>query len=97
MKRTEHRGELRERLCRRLDLAPDFFAGAGLVELRGRSEVTVRGGGRILLYTPSEIRIAMGRDVLSILGEELVCTSYYRGAVGVGGRIFGVCFEEDET
>lgn len=96
MERKERRGELRERLCRRLDLVPDLFSGEGLVELRGRGSATVRGGGRILLYTPSEIRIAMGKYTLSIVGEELVCTSYYPGAVGVDGRIFGVRFEEGE-
>ncbi|MBQ2999858.1 MAG: YabP/YqfC family sporulation protein [Clostridia bacterium] len=96
MERKEKRGELRERLCRRLDLVPDLFSGEGLVELRGRGAATVRGGGRILLYTPSEIRIAMGKYTLSIVGEELVCTSYYQGAVGVDGRIFGVSFEEGE-
>ena len=96
MEKKKERGELRARLCRRLDLAPDLFGGEGLVEIRGRGEVTVRGGGRILLYTPSEIRIAMGSYTLSILGEGLVCTSYYQGAVGVDGRIFGVGFEEGE-
>lgn len=93
----EGRGDLRARLCQRLDLAPDFFGGEGLVEIRGRGEVTVRGGGRILLYTPSEIRIAMGKYTLSIVGEELLCTSYYQSAVGVNGRIFGVGFEEGEV
>lgn len=97
MKQQRRRGELRERICQRLDLSPDFFSGAGLVEIRGRGEVTVRGGGRILLYTPSEIRIAMGDDTLSIVGESLVCTSYYPGAIGVGGRIFGVSFEEGKA
>ena len=96
MKEPKKREELRERLCRHLDLAPDFFSGSGLVEIRGRGEVTVRGGGRILLYTPSEIRIAMGCDTLSIAGEDLICTSYYQGAIGVGGRIVGVRFEEGE-
>jgi len=96
MERKEKRGELRERLCRRLDLSPDLFSGEGLVEIRGRGAVTVRGGGRILLYTPEEIRIAMGKYTISVSGDALVCTSYYQGAVGVDGRIFAVSFEEGE-
>ena len=93
-KRNESEG-VRERLCRRLDLLPDLLSGDGLVEIRGRGSVTVRGGGKILLYTPEEIRIAMQKCVLSILGERLVCTSYFQGAVGIDGRIRGVFFEEE--
>ena len=87
---------LRERLAERLDLPPDLLGGEGMVEIRGRGAITVRGGGRILRYTPEEIRILLPRCVLSIRGEGLVCTSYYRGAVGIDGRIGGVMFEEGE-
>ena len=90
----ERRGSVREALARRLDLLPDLFLDEGLVEIRGRGAVTVRGGGRILLYTPEEIRISLPRCVLSIRGENLLCTSYYQGAVGVDGSIGGVFFEE---
>ena len=92
----EERENLRERLCRHLDIPPDFFGGESLVEIRGRGSVTVKGGGRILLYTPEEIRIALAKSVLSIGGEGLVCTSYYPGAIGVEGRIFQVSFEEEK-
>ena len=93
---TEDGGDFRERLCRRFDLLPDLFGGEGLVEIRGRGAVTVRGGGKILRYTPEEIRISMPRCVLVIKGEGLVCTSYYQGAVGIDGRIEGVFFEEED-
>lgn len=94
-KKQEGERRFRERLRERLDLSADLFEGS-FVELRGRGSVTVRGGGRILLYTPTKIRIAMSGFVLSILGERLVCTSYYRGAVGVDGKILGISFEEGE-
>ncbi len=90
----ERGGNFRERLSRRLDLVPDLLGKEGLVEIRGRGAVTVRGGGKILLYTPEEIRISMPRCVLLIRGEGLVCTSYFQGAVGVDGKIGGVFFEE---
>ena len=96
-KRLKEKGEgIRDRLTRRLDLPPDLLGSGGLVEIRGRGTVTVRGGGRILRYTPKEIRISMPRCVLSIRGERLICTSYYRGAIGVDGVIGGVFFEEVE-
>ena len=87
---------MREKLTRHLDLLPDLLGEGSLVEIRGRGTVTVRGGGQILRYTPEEIRVSMPRCVLSIRGENLICTSYYRGAIGVDGRIFGVVFEEVE-
>ena len=92
---AEERESFGERLRERLDLVPDLWEG-GLVELRGRGSVTVRGGGRILLYTPQKIRISMPKGVLAICGERLLCTSYYQGAVGVDGRIDGIFFEEGE-
>ncbi|MBO5939181.1 MAG: YabP/YqfC family sporulation protein [Clostridia bacterium] len=94
MAKREGGENVRDRISRRLDLLPDLLGKEGLVEIRGRGSVTVRGGGKILLYTPEEIRISMPRCVLSISGEELVCTSYFQGAVGVDGRIGGVFFEE---
>ena len=88
---------LRDKLSRRFDLLPDLLENTGLVEMRGRGSVTVRGGGRILLYTPEEIRFSLPNCVLCICGLGLVCTSYYPGAVGVDGRIDGVFFKEGEV
>lgn len=95
----KQRGEtasLRERICRGLDLVPDCLPGECMVELRGRHAVTVNGGGKILLYTPEEIRIALKRGILCVVGRRLVCTSYYVGAVGIEGLICGISFEEGE-
>ncbi|MBQ9087088.1 MAG: YabP/YqfC family sporulation protein [Clostridia bacterium] len=97
-RRTAERGEradLRERLCRRLDLPPDCLPGVGLVELRGQNSMTVKGCGKILTYTPELIRIGLKKGVLCVRGRRLCCTSYYVGAVGVDGWICGVSFEEE--
>ena len=85
----------RQRLCRVLDLSPDCLPGEGLVEIRGRNSVMIRGGGKILIYTSEEIRIALKRGSLRIVGRDLSCTSYHVEAVGVEGLIDRVCFEED--
>lgn len=97
-KKREKREDVtfRERLCRALDLVPDSLPGECLVELRGHHAVTVKGGGRILLYTPEEIRIGLRRGCLSVVGKRLVCASYYVGAVGIEGRIDGIFFREVE-
>ena len=92
----KERRSLRERICQGLDIVPDCLPGECMVELRGRHAVTVSGGGKILLYTPEKIRIALKRGVLCVVGQRLVCTSYYVGAVGIEGLICGVSFEEGE-
>lgn len=92
--RDEGRESLRERICRGLDIEPDVFPNESMVEIRGRGSMIVRGCGRILLYTPDEIRLEMGESEITVWGERLVCTSYYLGAVGIDGRINGVNFKE---
>ena len=85
----------RERVCRSLDIVPDVCAGASLIEIRAGRLLTVCGGGRLLVYTPEQIRIAMKRGSISILGERLVCTTYHVDAIEVEGRIDSVRFEEE--
>ena len=90
----EERAGWRERICRRLDVPPDLFPGAGLVEIRGREELCVKGCGRILVYTPELIRVALRGGSLVIEGKRLCCTSYRAGEIGIGGQICRVSFEE---
>ena len=96
-KEREHREEVagwRERWCQRLDVPPDLLPGAGLVEIRGREAVSIKGCGKILVYTPEEIRVALAKGSLIVTGKRLVCTSYYAGAIGIDGHICCVSFEE---
>lgn len=92
--KREEKAGLREKLCQRLDIPPDLLPGAGLVEIRGRNSVSVRGCGKILVYTPEEIRIGLRKGSLLIVGKRLICTSYHAGAVGIDGWIDRVSFEE---
>ena len=82
----------RERVSRALDMPPDLFPGGSLVEIRGRGEVTVRGVGKILAYTPEEICVALPRGILSVKGRGLICPSYSVGALGLEGQIDEVAF-----
>jgi sporulation protein YqfC len=88
---------LRERVGRVLEMPPDLFPGGSLIEIRGRGEMTVRGNGSILVYTPEQICVALSDGVLSVKGQALVCTSYYVGALGIEGRIDEVAFGETVT
>ena len=93
-KETE-RGRWRERLCRSLDLLPDCLSGESLIEIRGRGLLRLRGGGKILLYTPQRICIALKRGRLSIKGARLVCIAYHAETVEIEGEIGSVSFEEE--
>ncbi len=82
-----------ERLCRALDIQPDMLPGQCMIEVRGQNAMTVKGGGKILCYTPEQIRIALHRGALCVSGKRLVCISYCVGAIGVEGWIEKVEFE----
>ncbi len=93
-KKSEERASLRERLCSALDIFPDTVGSAAVIEIRGRNFVSVREGGRILLYTPETVRIRIPEGAVRIEGKRLVCTGYSAGAVNVDGYIERVSFEE---
>ena len=87
-----------ERICKALELPSDVLAKKSSVEIHGRSLVKIFGGGAILLYSPSEMRVSLrdGSGAVSVRGVSLSCTSYNMGAVGIEGRICSVCFLEKE-
>lgn len=87
-----------ERLCRLLDIPTDALPFGYSMEIQGRALLKLRGGGKILLYTPEEIRISLPRAsgcTLSIKGSHLSCVSYNRGALGIEGCILSVNFESN--
>ena len=55
---------------------------------------SIKEGGKILLYTPEKITVALGGGAVSVYGKRLECTAYTYGAVRVDGYISSVCFEE---
>ena len=95
-KKTVREGKIGipERICRALDIEPDVLPHASLVEIRGRSAVTVNGGGKIIDYTDTEIRLALKKGAIAIQGKCLVCASFCAGKVRVEGRIESVSFED---
>ena len=62
---------------------------AGRIEICGNFEATVHGCKRIIHYSPERITLAMkekGRT-LTLEGRELVCVSFFVGAVVIEGII----------
>lgn len=88
-----------ERLCRLLDIPTDSLPFGYSMEIQGRSLLKLRGGGRITLYTPDEIRVALPRAsgcTLSVKGSRLSCVSYNKGTLGIEGCILSVSFESTD-
>ena len=88
-----------ERLCRLLDISTDSLPFGYSMEIQGRSLLKLRGGGRITLYTPDEIRVALPRAsgcTLSVKGARLSCVSYNKGTLGIEGCILSVSFESTD-
>lgn len=97
-KERKKNGEMRgwrEKLCQGLDLMPDVFSGESLLEIRAARLLTLRGGGRILMYTPEQIEIALKRGRVLIVGESLVCLAYHADAIEIEGKIRSIGFEEE--
>ncbi|MBQ7383473.1 MAG: YabP/YqfC family sporulation protein [Clostridia bacterium] len=90
------RERLGEKLRRALELDGDVLPYGYMLEVRGRSGVMLRGAGRILLYTPQQIKLRVRDAEITVRGEGLICSSYYADAVGIEGRITEISFEEAE-
>lgn len=90
------REHLPEWLVKRLDFPPDVLCGGLRVEMRGRESLTVEGCRKILVYTPTLIKLKMHRCVLVIEGERLLCHAYLSGAVGLEGMVNCLHFEDEE-
>ena len=95
--KSNEKAPLSERICRALDIPCETLPTKSYIEIHGRSAIKVVGGGAILLYSPSEIRISLKKrgEYLSVKGYALCCSSYNMGAMGICGRILSVSFEED--
>ena len=94
--KTGERERLSELVCRYLGVAPDFLPSESMIEIRGRSYIMVHGAGKIIYYTPEEIRIRLKKSSLSVKGRGLVCISYHVDSVGIEGKISDLCFLEEE-
>lgn len=82
------------RLCERLDIPREALPGGFGLSLSGQSELTVRGCKKILSYGTDRICLALGKTVLCIEGEGLLCTVFEGGSVTVEGVICKLIFEK---
>lgn len=57
-------------------------------------KVRVEGAKKLLLCLPSEVKILLSEEVLSVSGDGLACTSYASGAIEVGGCVVRMGFDK---
>ena len=86
--------KLIERVCRAIDIVPESISHTPYIELHGKTLLKIRDGGKILLYSETLIKIALPntKETLSVIGEELSCSFYNLGAIGIEGRIDTITF-----
>ena len=84
-----------ERICNAIDIPPEAVSHTPHIEIHGRSMLKIHDGGKILLYSPDEIRVELPRKsgIITVKGEGLCCAFYNLGAVGIEGLIDTVGFE----
>lgn len=95
MQRSKNRQRMRasEWLERKFDISPDIWDGVR-VEIRGQNKLLLEGCRKILKYDEREMLLDLGKTRLRVSGERLWCSSFVSGALGIGGYITSVCFEE---
>ena len=83
-----------ERVCRAVDILPESVSHVPYIELHGKTLLKIRDGGKILLYSKALIKIALPntKETLCVVGENLSCSFYNLGAIGIEGRIDTVTF-----
>lgn len=85
---------LTERICHSFDIHPDVLPAETLIELRGKNSVSIKGAGRVSVYTDTEVRLLSKNGDICVRGKRLFCSAYRRGAVTIDGKIESVGFEE---
>lgn len=86
----------KEKLSKRIKNAleiDELAMDTDLVEMRGQSDLTVRGCKRILHYGEEAISLSMNKYILKICGIGLYLASFNNGAVRVSGEIASLEFE----
>lgn len=86
MKRKNKENGIFDRLKRIADIPGEVGNGFSL-NMRGDREVYISGCRRILEYSREKIVLSIKGFSLVIIGEGLICSSYFDRSVGIEGRI----------
>ena len=78
----------------KLDIPREALPGSFGLTLAGQEELVVRGCKKILSYSDTCITLRVGKTVLCIHGESLLCAAFGSGCVTVMGRVASLAFGE---
>ena len=73
-----------------------LLPASDMLEMRGDCELDAHGCEGILLYSDTQIRLAMKKYVLNINGRGLFCSSYLAYTIRVQGEILSLELEKRE-
>ena len=90
------RRNLVEYISLKAELPSDALAGEVRKELRGRNTLFLGGCRNIVKYSPELVVLGIKGGEVAILGERLICMSYYEGTVSIEGLIESVRFLEEK-
>ena len=96
-KNRREKRPLAEFINETLDLPPDMVSGETFIEIRAQSSLFITGARKILLYSPTHIRLSTKNTVFSVVGKRLVCASYHPDGIKIDGHITSVYFEEAQN
>ena len=95
MKRKNKEKGIFDRLKSIADIPGEVGSGFSL-NMRGDREIYISGCRRILEYSRERIVLSIKSFSLVIIGECLICSSYFERAVGIEGRIDSISLERGE-
>ena len=78
-----------------VSLPSDAFSSGFGIEMRGRRLLFLSGCQRIIKYTTTEMVFSAKGSFVTVVGKELICTTFHGGTVTVEGRIDGINFGEE--
>ena len=81
-----------EKLYLKLDIPPDIINDM-FIEIRGRTNMCIRGCREIRLYTPKQISVQLSECVLQVFGKELYCTAFNSGNIEINGIISSIVLD----
>lgn len=93
--KNDQENEKKRRLAKGMKIGSDLFSRDTLV-LRGETAAVVYGCKRILLYEKDRICLSLGNRQITLMGEDLICTSFTAGSVTVEGVIHGTSYCTDQ-
>lgn len=83
---------LLNRLLQHLDIPREALPFGFGLSMSGQQVLTVRGCKKILTYGEGEISLLLGKTVLTVKGNGLLCTVFSSGSVTVEGQIIALFF-----